>query len=168
MPIWAYVYCGIIVASCLFNIRDKRRLKKVYQPAGEILYCVLGVLVFLIAYSVVVVSQPVAISTTCFLYTLAWSYHAHRHYLDYETFSSEIHDTAKDDIERTNSEVEELVKDAKEDREDSIDIDDLFEEYSYSIVERQARMFYWVAVGALGLIFLPYLYVYLKILGFFS
>ena len=37
MPTWAYIYCGFIVCNSLFCLVAKNRLKRSYQPAGELL-----------------------------------------------------------------------------------------------------------------------------------
>ena len=85
MPIWGYFYCGLFLFSCCFSIFDKDRLKTSYQPAGEILDCLCATVIFLIGFSVVQFQFNVLISSLCFVYTFAWSYHAHRHYLTEQT-----------------------------------------------------------------------------------
>ncbi len=85
MLIWAYVYCAIFVIGGVFTLFDKDRLRKPYQPAGEILDCLCGVLVFLVGYRVLAFDNSAAISTLCIVYTFAWYYHAHKKYFDYQS-----------------------------------------------------------------------------------
>jgi len=167
MPIWGYIYCGIFVCSCGFSLFDKDRLKRSYQPAGEILDCLCAFLIFLIGFNILEFENSAVISTLCFVYTMAWSYHAHRHYLDYDKFKSDIHKWTIEEHEKLVSELLDIQNSAmEEDEEIALEFGDEFKrEYDFEKTEKVAHYLYIGAIVVLVVILLPYFYVYLKSVG---
>ncbi len=150
MPIWAYIYCGFIVLSSLFCIVSEDRLRKVYQPAGEIFDSICGIIVFLIAFNVIEFEHNKLVSTGAFALSFAWSCHAHRQFLDYQSF--------KDDLHRSDQELDaELIKEYGEAYEPT---------YSYEDTEKKAKMWFAGVLLFVVLALSPYLYAYFLSLGF--
>lgn len=169
MPLWAYIYCGLIIFGTGFNLIDKHRLKRSYQPAGEVMSALCGIAVFLIAYQVIDLLHAPVISSLCFLYTWVWSFHAHRQYLDYQKFKAEHHQWAR----KTHVEwVEKLKKDHQSAAIKGIknlpDLDDIDESYDFEWAEKTA-LYGYIGVILVGVVLvLPYCYVYLKSVGFLA
>ncbi|MBF7074447.1 hypothetical protein ISG33_13655 [Glaciecola sp. MH2013] len=165
MPIWAYFYCCVFLLSCAFGLFDKNRLRRSYQPAGEILYCLCGVLIFLIGFSVVQFEFSTTLSTLCFVYTFTWSYHAHRHYLNYENFKSDIHKSAIAEHEKLLRKISEINEKAIEEGVDPSDLENIDQTYDFDQTEKEAKYFYIGTIVVITLILIPYLYVYLRAIG---
>lgn len=169
MPIWGYLYCGLFILSCCFSLYDRDRLKRSYQPAGEILDCICGIGIFLLAFEVIQLQQQVVIASLFFVYTFAWSYHAHRHYLNYDKFKSEIHQSAAEAHDEIRREQQTLRDSALAEGMDTDKLDELFDEieesYNFEKTEKDARKIYVGIVCFLIIVLLPYVYVYMKAIG---
>jgi len=152
MPTWAYIYCGFIVCNSLFCLVAKNRLKRSYQPAGELLDSLLAICIFLIAYGVVQFEHEKLISTVAFILTFAWSYHAHRQFLDFQSFKQKLHKTYKEIDTK-------LLEKYGEDYEPTYNFDD---------TEKKAKnlstgLWFFLVFAAT-----PYLYAYLLSMGIFK
>lgn len=165
MPIWAYFYCCVFLLSCCFGLFDKNHLRRPYQPAGEILDCLCGILIFLIGFSVVQFEFAATISTLCFIYTFAWSYHSHRHYLHYEKFKFDLHKSAIAEHEKLFEKISEINAKAIEDGADPSELESIEQAYDFDQTEKEAHYFYIGTLVLILLILIPYLYVYLKSVG---
>ena len=165
MPLWGYFYCGLFLVSCCFSLFDKNRLKKSYQPAGEILDFICGTLIFLIAFNVVQLQQAVVISFFCFIYTILWSYHAHRHYLNFESFRSDIHKSAIDAHDKLIKDITDINDAAIAEGADTEELEKIEDEYDFEATEKEARYFYYGVVVLLIVVLIPYFYVFLKSVG---
>jgi hypothetical protein len=168
VPIWAYCYCGLILAGTIFNLYDKDKIKNAYQFSGETLAGICAVLVFLIAYNVVDISFPQFISTLLVIYTTFWTYHAQRHYLNYEKFKKVIHNSAIEVHEKMVKELSEILESATAEGVDPSEFDDIKEDYDFEQTEKEAHYLYIGVLVVISVLAIPYLYVYLKSLGVFG
>lgn len=170
MPVWAYIYCGFIVIGTLYNLFDKQRLKRSYQPVGEIVYGLSGISVFLVAYQVFDLAHAPVISSLCFIYTLVWAFHAHRHWIkdiiDYQKFRKEHHQWAQ----RAH---EDSLEYYKKKRQAAIDVGhtglpdvgELEQTYHREQADKTARFGYAFVMLFVLLPMMPYVYVYLMSVG---
>ena len=170
MPVWTYIYCGFIVFGSMFNLFDKQRLKRLYQPVGEIACGLCGIAVFLIAYQVIDLPHAPVISSLCFVYTWVWAFHAHRHYIrdiiDYQKFRKEHHEWAK-------KAHEDSLKDYAKKRQAAIekgakglpDLSELEQAYDREQADKTARFGYAFVMLFVLLPLAPYVYVYLISVG---
>ena len=149
MPIWAYIYCGLIVLGNFLVIFDRQRLNRSYVVAGEALSGLSSILIFLLAYQLVIVENTALVSTTALVFCIGWSYHAHRHYLNYEKFKAEFHTSEKEDDE----------KDALIHKEEGLEYES---EYNFQETEKMAHNWYIGVLVLTVVLALPFLYVYLK------
>lgn len=172
MPIWAYCYCGLIVAGTIFNLFDKDRIKNAYQFSGEILSGICAVSIFLIAYNVVDFESSEFISTLFLCYGFFWVYHAHRHYLNYDKFKADIHKSAIEVHENTLREVDDMKKAAIADGAEPDEVDELFDDveqdYNFGETEKEAYYLYIGVLALLCILVIPYLYVYLLSIRLFE
>lgn len=155
MPIWAYIYCGFVLFGTCFALFDRDRIKRTYVVAGDILDGICGVVVFLIAYNMLSLRHPEVVSTLCFIFTFAWSYHAHRHYLNYQKFKEDIH----------TSEREEDAKVAKQYMAEDLEYQS---EYDFAKTEREAKYWYVGVISIVVLALVPYVYAYSRSVGAFG
>ncbi len=165
MPIWAYIYCGLFIFSCCFSLFDKDRLRRQYQPAGEILDCLCGILIFLIGFTVIELHQAPLISSLCFMFNIAWSYHAHRHYLNFEKISSDIHKSAIEEHEKLVEKLTKINEAAIAEGASPEELEEIDDEYDRTTTEKEARYFYNGILIVLVIVLLPYFYVFLKSIG---
>lgn len=150
MPTWAYIYCSFIVFSSVFCLFAKDRLRKSYQPAGEVLDAICAICIFLIAFNILKVEYEKLIATTAVFFSIFWSYHAHRQFFDYEKFKAEIHQADKE-ID------EELLEEYGDEYEST---------YDYEDTERRAKKWFVGIVAFMALALVPYIYAYLLAVGF--
>jgi len=148
VPIWAYIYCVFVIGGTCYAIFDKDKLPRAYTVAGDILDGLCCINVFLIAFNQVAFAHPNIVSTLCFIYTLAWSYHAHRHYFSYPKFRADIHHSAKE-LDKIS---------AKKHRDEGLNFTP---QYQYEQTEREAKAWYKGVIIFSILALLPYVYVYL-------
>jgi len=169
VPIWAYCYCGLIVAGTIFNLFDKDKIKTVYQFSGETLSGICGVSIFLIAYNIVHFKNSELLSTLCICYGFIWAYHAHRHYLNYDKFKSDIHKSAIEVHENMLKEIAEMKEAAIADGAEPKEVDEQFAEveqdYDFGETEKEAYYLYIGVLVLLSALVIPYLYVYLISIG---
>lgn len=169
MPIWAYCYCGLIIAGTIFNLFDKDKIKTVYQFSGETLSGICAVSIFLIAYNIVHFKNSELLSTLCICYGFFWAYHAHRHYLNYDKFKSDIHKSAIEVHENMLKELAEMKEAAIADGADPKEADKQFAEveqdYDFDETEKEAYYLYTGVLVLLSALVIPYLYVYLISIG---
>ncbi|MFT4808382.1 MAG: hypothetical protein ACI96N_003051 [Arenicella sp.] len=165
LPLWGDFYCGLFLVSCCFSLFDKDRLKKPYQPAGEILDFICGILIFLIAFSVLHFQQAPLISFLCFIYTFVWSYHAHRHYLNFESFKADIHKSSIEEHEKLINELTEINNAAIAEGVAPEELEKIEENYDFEATEKEARYFYYGVIALLVVVLIPYFYVFLKSVG---
>ena len=165
VPTWAYCYCGLIVAGTIFNLFDKDKIKTVYQVSGETLSGICAVSIFLIAYNIVHFKNSELLSTLCICYGFFWAHHAHRHYLNYDKFKSDIHKSAMEVHENMLKEIAEMKETAIADGADPTVADEQFAEveqdYDFDQTEKEAYYLYIGVLVLLSAIVIPYLYVYL-------
>lgn len=169
VPIWAYCYCGLIIAGTIFNLFDKDKIKTVYQFSGETLSGICAVSIFLIAYNIVHFKNSELLSTLCICYGFFWAYHAHRHYLNYDKFKSDIHKSAIEVHENMLKELAEMKEAAIADGADPKEADKQFAEveqdYDFDETEKEAYYLYTGVLVLLSALVIPYLYVYLISIG---
>lgn len=152
MPTWAYWYCGFIVVSTVFNLIHVNRLKSDYQAGGEILCGMSGVLMFLIAFGVVTTPYPALIGTLALTYTSYWTFHAHKHYLNFKQFKADFHKWEK----QTDDEL-------------SRDLGSEYQrQYNFNKVDKVATLWFWVVMSIMLLLSIPYLYAYGITVGFIT
>jgi len=148
MPIWAIVYCGIIIIGSLCGLYDKDKIKKSYQPFGEILCGISGIYIFIAAFYETW-NIHIVVTTAAFIYVNFWFYHAHRHYFTYEG--------SRDYIHSQNLENDKKLKN---------ELGDYFEpQYSFERSEKETKYFYIFLVLFSILNYLVLLYVYLLSVG---
>lgn len=172
MPIWASLYCGLIVAGTIFNLFDKDKIKNAYQFSGETLSGIFAVSIFLIAYNIISFKYSELISTLFICFSTFWAYHAHRHYLNYDKFKSDIHKSAIEVHDNMLKKLTDMKETAIADGAELEEIDALFEdveqEYDFDETEKEAHFLYIGVLALIGVLVIPYLYVYFKSLGVFG
>ena len=95
MPVWTYCYLVIVVVCAIFSICTNKP-KSAYQITGESLSVISCLGLFLISYGVVVVSQPLMLSTVFLVFMIAWSiWECRNHYSFYLMPASEFAKTVE-------------------------------------------------------------------------
>lgn len=168
MPIWAYCYCGLILAGTIFNLFDKDKIKNTYQFSGETLAGICAFLLFLIAYNIVDFGYSQFISTLLVIYTTFWAYHAQRHYLNYEKFKTDIHNSAIEEHEKMVQELSGIIESAMAEGVAPSEFDDIEEDYDFEQTEKEAHYLYIGVLVVISILAIPYIYVYLKATGVFG
>ncbi len=97
------------------------------------------------------------------------AYHAHRHYLNYDKFKSDIHKSAMEVHENMLKEIAKMKEAAIADGGEPKDADEQFAEveqdYDYVETEKEAYYLYIGVLVLLSALVIPYLYVYLISIG---
>jgi small-conductance mechanosensitive channel len=91
MPIWAWIYIGIVLVCGYFGYKMNRNQGAYYLP-GEILSVLSITLLFCIAYGVITFQYELAASIVITLYVVYWEGWENRHNYNFSSISEEVSD----------------------------------------------------------------------------